>query len=69
VAEVGCLENARRKSFDLDAAHKNQIAGFALKQLAMVYDIKREVKELKLICSRAFGNSTAHLCSMHCTSE
>ena len=46
VTEVGCLAHARRKFFDLHAAHKSQIAGFALEQFAKVYDIEREVKEL-----------------------
>ena len=46
VTEVGCLAHARRKFFDLHAAQKSQIAGFALEQFAKVYDIEREVKEL-----------------------
>ena len=46
VTEVGCLAHARRKFFDLHAAHKSQIAGFALEQFAKVYDIEREVKVL-----------------------
>ena len=46
VTEVGCLAHARRKFFDLHAASKSQIAGFALEQFAKVYDIEREVKEL-----------------------
>jgi transposase len=46
VTEVGCLAHARRKFFDLHAANKSQIAGFALEQLSRVYDIEREVKNL-----------------------
>ncbi len=46
MTEVGCLAHARRKFFDLHAANKSQIAGFALEQFAKVYDIEREVKEL-----------------------
>ena len=46
VTEVGCLAHARRKLFDLHAANKSQLAGFALEQFAKVYDIEREVKEL-----------------------
>ena len=46
MTEVGCLAHARRKFFDLHAANKSQIAGFALEQLGKVYDIEREVKEL-----------------------
>ena len=46
MTEAGCLAHARRKFFDLHAANKSQIAGFALEQFAKVYDIEREVKEL-----------------------
>lgn len=46
VTEAGCLAHARRKFFDLHAANKSQIAGFALEQFAQVYDIEREVKDL-----------------------
>ena len=46
IMEVGCLAHARRKFFDLHAANKSQIAGFALEQLAKGYDIEREVKDL-----------------------
>jgi transposase len=46
ITEAGCLAHARRKFFDLHAANKSQIAGFALEQFAKVYDIEREVKEL-----------------------
>ena len=46
MTEVGCLAHARRKFFDLHAAHKSQIAQFALEQFARVYEIEREVKEL-----------------------
>ncbi|WP_425057087.1 IS66 family transposase [Rhodoferax ferrireducens] len=46
VTEVGCLAHARRKFFDLHASNKSQIAHSALEQIARVYDIEREVKEL-----------------------
>jgi len=46
VTEVGCLAHARRKFFDLHAANKSQIAGFALEQFARVYEVERLVKEL-----------------------
>jgi len=46
ITEAGCLAHARRKFFDLHAANKSQIAGFALEQFAKVYDIEREVKAL-----------------------
>lgn len=46
VTEVGCLAHARRKFFDLHAANQSQIAQSALEQLARIYEIEREVKEL-----------------------
>lgn len=46
VTEVGCLAHARRKFFDLHASNKSQIAHSALEQIARVYDIEREIKEL-----------------------
>ena len=46
VIEVGCLAHARRKFFDLNASNKSQIAHSALEQIARVYDIEREIKEL-----------------------
>lgn len=48
VTDVGCLAHARRKFFDLHAAHKSQIAGFALEQFAKAYDIEREKKTQRL---------------------
>ena len=46
VTEVGCLAHARRKFFDLHASGKSQIAQSALEQIARIYEIEREVKEL-----------------------
>ena len=46
VTEVGCLAHARRKFFDLHAANQSQIAQIALEQLARIYEIEREIKEL-----------------------
>jgi transposase len=46
VTEVGCLAHARRKFFDLYASNKSQIAHSALEQIARIYDIEREIKEL-----------------------
>jgi transposase len=46
VTEVGCLAHARRKFFDLHASGKSQIAQSALAQIAAIYDVEREVKEL-----------------------
>ena len=46
IIEAGCLAHARRKFFELHAANKSQIAGFALEQFAKVYEIERQVKDL-----------------------
>lgn len=46
VMEVGCLAHARRKFFDLHVSNKSQIAQSALEQIARIYDIEREIKEL-----------------------
>jgi transposase len=46
VTEVGCLAHARRKFFDLHASNKSQIAQGALAQIARIYEIERETKEL-----------------------
>ncbi len=46
VMEVGCLAHARRKFYDLHASNKSQIAKSALEQIARIYDIERETKEL-----------------------
>ena len=46
VTEVGCLAHARRKFFDLHASGKSQIAQSALEQIARIYDIERDIKEL-----------------------
>ena len=46
VTEVGCLAHARRKFFDLHASNKSQVAESALQQIAGIYEIEREVKDL-----------------------
>jgi transposase len=46
VTEFGCLAHARRKFFDLHASGKSQIAQSALEQIARIYDIERDIKEL-----------------------
>ena len=46
VTEVGCLAHARRKFFDLHASGKSQIAQSALAQIAAIYDVERDIKEL-----------------------
>ncbi len=47
VTEVGSPAHARRKFFDLHAANQSQVAEFALQQFGRVYEIEREVKELR----------------------
>jgi hypothetical protein len=42
VTEVGCLAHARRKFFDLHAAHQSSVAQRALEQIAQVYEIEHE---------------------------
>ncbi len=42
----GTVHHARRKFFDLHAANQSQIAQRALEQLARIYEIEREVKEI-----------------------
>ena len=46
MTEAGCLAHARRKFFELHAAHKSQIAEWALQQFARVYEIERDVQAL-----------------------
>ena len=46
VTEVGCLAHARRKFFDLHASNKSQVAESALQQIARIYEIEREAKDL-----------------------
>ena len=46
ITEIGCMAHARRKFFDLHAANQSQIAQIALEQLARIYEIEREIKEL-----------------------
>ena len=47
ITEVGCLAHARRKFFDLHAANKSQVAQSALQQIATIYEIERELKNLE----------------------
>ncbi|WP_176324643.1 IS66 family transposase, partial [Burkholderia vietnamiensis] len=47
ITEIGCMAHARRKFFDLHANHKSQIAEQALKYFCMLYDVERDVAELK----------------------
>ena len=46
VTEVGCLAHARRKFYDLWAAHQSPVAGEALTFFKALYDIERLASEL-----------------------
>ncbi|OJB53998.1 IS66 family transposase, partial [Burkholderia ubonensis] len=47
ITEIGCMAHARRKFFELHANHKSQIAEQALKYFGALYDVERDVAELK----------------------
>ncbi len=47
ITEIGCMAHARRKFFELHANHKSQIAEQALKYFGMLYDVERDITELK----------------------
>ena len=47
VTEVGCLAHARRKFHELWANHGSQVGERALKFFGELYDIEREVRDLK----------------------
>lgn len=44
VVEIGCMAHARRKFFDLHGKHKSELAGQALRFIAGLYEIEREVR-------------------------
>lgn len=46
ITEVGCWAHARRKFHDLQLANQSQIAEQAVQQIAQIYAIEREVKDL-----------------------
>ena len=46
ITEVGCWAHARRKFHDLQLANQSQIAEQALRQMAQIYAVEREVKDL-----------------------
>ncbi len=46
ITEIGCMAHARRKFYDLHAANQSQIAAQALAQIARLYDIERQAKDL-----------------------
>jgi hypothetical protein len=45
--EIGCMEHARCKFFDLQTAGKSQLAEQVLGHIGEPYDIKRESKDFK----------------------
>jgi transposase len=47
ITEIGCVAHARRKFFELHASHKSQVAEQALKYFGALYDVERDVAELK----------------------
>ncbi|PRG64644.1 IS66 family transposase [Burkholderia multivorans] len=47
ITEIGCAAHARRKFFELHANHKSQVAEQALKYFGALYDVERDVAELK----------------------
>ncbi|KVK85506.1 IS66 family transposase [Burkholderia sp. MSMB1498] len=47
ITEIGCVAHARRKFYELHVNHKSQIAEQALKYFGALYDVERDVAELK----------------------
>jgi transposase len=47
ITEIGCAAHARRKFFELHASNKSQVAEQALKYFGALYDVERDVAELK----------------------
>jgi transposase len=47
ITEIGCAAHARRKFYELHVNHKSQIAEQALKYFSALYEVEREVAELK----------------------
>ena len=47
ITEIGCVAHARRKFFELHANHKSQVAEQALKYFGALYDVERDIAELK----------------------
>ena len=53
ITEVGCWAHARRKFHDLQLANQSQIAEQAVRQIAQIYAVEREVKDLS--CEERLG--------------
>jgi transposase len=47
ITEIGCAAHARRKFFELHANHKSQIAEQALKYFGALYEVERDVADVK----------------------
>ena len=47
ITEIGCVAHARRKFYELHVNHQSQIAEQALKYFGALYDVERDVAELK----------------------
>jgi transposase len=47
ITEIGCMAHARRKFYDLHAANQSQLAEYALQQIGLLYELERQVKDLK----------------------
>jgi transposase len=47
ITEVGCMAHARRKFFDLHVSNKSEIALQALTTIGQLYEVERQVKNLK----------------------
>lgn len=47
ITEIGCAAHARRKFFELHANHKSQIAEQALKYFGALYEVERDVADMK----------------------
>lgn len=45
IVEIGCMAHARRKYFELHDKHKSELAGQALRFIAGLYEIEREVRD------------------------
>ena len=67
VIELACLAHARRKFFDLNAAHANPVALEALNRIAALYAIEEEGKHLDSVARAALRQKKAQplLQSMH----
>ncbi len=46
VTEIGCMDHARRKFFDLHVVNKSQLAEQALHSICGMYGIERHAKEM-----------------------